>query len=112
MPVHMAAAMVPSLRMSYRRVRPRQGAASAWATAFRAARSDQRVRLAGSGWLTPRTRTSRMCAPTIATSTTGSRTTCQSSIWPKFMTLKNAPPPTALNASLPLVAIHCESKFC
>ena len=39
-------------------------------------------------------------------------TTCHSSIWPKFITLKNAPTPTALNASLPLVAIHWESKFC
>jgi hypothetical protein len=37
---------------------------------------------------------------------------CHISIWPKFITLKNAPTPTELNASLPLVEIHCESKFC
>ena len=42
----------------------------------------------------------------------GISTTCHSSIWPKFIKLKNAPTPTALNASLPLVAIHWESKFC
>jgi len=29
-----------------------------------------------------------------------------------FITLKNAPTPTGLNASLPLAEIHCESKFC
>jgi hypothetical protein len=40
------------------------------------------------------------------------RTMCHISIWPKFIRLKNAPTPAALNASLPLVAIHCESKFC
>ena len=33
-------------------------------------------------------------------------------IWPKFIRLKNAPTPAALKASFPLVAIHCESKFC
>ena len=37
---------------------------------------------------------------------------CHISIWPKFITLKNAPTPTELNASLPLVAIHWASKFC
>ncbi len=37
---------------------------------------------------------------------------CHISIWPKFITLKNAPTPTELNASLPLVEIHWESKFC
>jgi hypothetical protein len=39
-------------------------------------------------------------------------TMCHISIWPKFITLKNAPTPTELNASLPLVEIHWESKFC
>ena len=48
----------------------------------------------------------------MAISTIGMSTTCQSSIWPKFIRLKNAPTPAALNASLPLVAIHWESKFC
>ena len=47
----------------------------------------------------------------MATSTIGSSTMCHISIWPKFITLKNAPTPTVLNASLPLVEIHCESKF-
>ena len=37
---------------------------------------------------------------------------CHISCWPKFITLKNAPTPTELNASLPLVEIHWESKFC
>ena len=37
---------------------------------------------------------------------------CQSSICPKFMRLKNPPTPIWLKASLPLVATHCESKFC
>ena len=37
---------------------------------------------------------------------------CHMKICPKFITLKNAPTPTELNASLPLVEIHCESKFC
>ncbi len=31
---------------------------------------------------------------------------CHISIWPKFITLKKAPTPTALKASLPLVEIH------
>src|SRR5437667_432694 len=57
-PVVIATAIVPSLRMSYLRVGPRHGAVSSAATALRAARSRQRTRLAGSGWLTPRTRTS------------------------------------------------------
>jgi hypothetical protein len=48
----------------------------------------------------------------MATSAMGTRTMCHMSIWPKFITLKNAPTPTELNASLPLVEIHCESKFC
>jgi len=42
---------------------------------------------------------------------TGISTTCQSSIWPEFIRLKKAPTPAALSASLPLVAIHWESKF-
>ena len=71
-----------------------------------------RGRAAGSGWLTPRLRTSSTCAPISAISRIGRSTTCHSSIWPKFIRLKNAPTPAALNASLPLVAIHCESKFC
>ena len=37
---------------------------------------------------------------------------CHISICPVFITLKNAPTPTELNASLPLVEIHWESKFC
>ena len=68
--------------------------------------------MAGSGWLTPRTRTSSTCAPTSAIRMIGTSTTCHSSIWPKFITLKNAPIPVALNASLPLEEIHWESKFC
>ena len=52
------------------------------------------------------------CAPMTAIRMIGISTMCHISIWPKFSTLKNAPIPTALNASLPLVAIHCESKFC
>ena len=36
---------------------------------------------------------------------------CHISICPVFITLKNAPTPTELNASLPLVEIHWESKF-
>ena len=47
----------------------------------------------------------------MATSTIGTRTTCHSSIWPKFITLKNALTPTELKASLALAEIHCESKF-
>ena len=47
----------------------------------------------------------------MATSTSGTSTMCHISIWPKFITLKNAPTPTELNASLPLAEIHCESKF-
>jgi len=37
---------------------------------------------------------------------------CHISIWPKFIRLKKAPIPAALKASLPLMAIHWESKFC
>ncbi len=48
----------------------------------------------------------------IAIRMIGMSTMCHISIWPKFIRLKNAPTPTALNASLPLVAIHWESKFC
>ncbi len=48
----------------------------------------------------------------MAIRTMGMSTMCHISIWPKFITLKNAPTPTELNPSLPLVAIHCESKFC
>ncbi len=51
-------------------------------------------------------------APTMAIKMMGMRTMCHISIWPKFITLKNAPMPVALRASLPLVAIHWESKFC
>ncbi len=48
----------------------------------------------------------------MTTSTMGMSTTCHRSIWPKFMGLKKAPTPAALKASLPLVEIHWESKFC
>ena len=64
------------------------------------------------GCETPCTRTSSTCAPTMAISTIGMSTMCHISIWPKFITSKNAPTPAALNASLPLVEIHWESKFC
>ncbi len=47
----------------------------------------------------------------IATSTSGRSTMCHMNIWPKFIAFQIDPMPTALNASLPLVAIHCESKF-
>ena len=53
-----------------------------------------------------------MCAPTTAISMIGISTMCHRNIWPKFRTFQKEPIPTALNASLPLVAIHCESKFC
>ena len=53
-----------------------------------------------------------MCAPTMATRTMGTSTTCQSSIWPKSIARQKAPIPTELKASLPLAEIHCESKFC
>jgi len=53
-----------------------------------------------------------MCAPTMAISTIGMSTMCHMSIWPKFITLKNAPAPTELSTSLPLAEIHWESKFC
>ena len=103
-------AMVPSFRMSYRLVGPRHAARSAARAAFLAA--SPRGLLTGSGWLTPRMRTSSTCAPMIAIRMIGRSTMCHISIWPKFIRLKNAPTPTALNASLPLVAIHWESKFC
>jgi hypothetical protein len=61
---------------------------------------------------TPRTRTSSTCAPVIVISTTGRSTMCHISICPVFITLKNAPIPTELKASLPLAEIHWESKFC
>ena len=48
----------------------------------------------------------------MAISTIGMSTMCHISICPKFITLKNAPTPTELNASFPLAEIHCESKFC
>jgi hypothetical protein len=35
-------------------------------------------------------------------------TTCHSSIWPKFIMLKNAPTPAELSASVTLAAIYCE----
>jgi hypothetical protein len=63
------------------------------------------------GCATPRAWTSSTCAPTTATMMIGTSTMCHISIWPKFITLKNAPTPTELNASLPLAEIHCESKI-
>jgi len=61
---------------------------------------------------------SRAARPSVSASTIppaidaiGMSTMCHISIWPKFITLKNAPTPTELNASLPLVEIHWESKF-
>ena len=53
-----------------------------------------------------------MCAPMMAVSAMGTSTMCHISIWPKFIAFQIAPIPTALKASLPLVEIHCESKFC
>ena len=43
--------------------------------------------------------------------TSGSSTTCHSSIWPTLSTLNQAPMPTELMPSLASVAIHCESKL-
>jgi hypothetical protein len=53
----------------------------------------------GKGCATPRTRTSSTCATTIATSASGTRTTCQRSIWPKFMR-SNRPEPGRVDGVL------------
>ena len=68
-------------------------------------------RSASIGGTTPWRRTRMTCATTSTPTTSGSSTTCHSSIWPGFSTLKYAPMPTEFRPSLAWVEIHCESKF-
>src|ERR1700730_11012620 len=64
------------------------------------------------GRTTPFMRTQRMCRATSTMMAAGKSTTWMPYICPKLRTLKKAPKPEALSASLALTAIHCDAKFC
>src|ERR1017187_4498151 len=53
-----------------------------------------------------------MCSTTSRVTPIGISITCSPYICPKLSALKSPPKPVELIASLALIAIHCESKFC